>query len=256
MKKPSFKINDLIRLLIKFYFWIPSRVIPIQNLIQILFDLIKRGSGTIPTYELLNFNAEINKFDTGLLGKLSIASDVGIVIQGPIRNEFNFTLQMVEYYLREFKCTEIVLSTWISEDLKLFREIESQYGNFHVVAQEKPLNQGISNINLQIASTFTGLRTLEDLGVKFAIKIRTDQCMFDKFAITKLKHLFDSENLNNNARKKIIILSLGTFLFRPYGPSDFFQFGSISDLLAFWDLPFDERADIDSAFKEKQFTLR
>lgn len=253
LQKNKFGLKYALTYLIQGYLWLPFRFVPFSKLVEILFGLYRKQQIKYPIYDLLDFNVETNATENPQLNRVSGA---GIVIQGPIRKEFDFSYRMINYYLKVFKDVEIVLSTWDNEELKIFKELESKYLNFHIVSQKVPSQPGISNINLQITSTLAGLKKLEQLGVQFATKIRTDQGMFDPFAIIKLKHLFNTESLNNNGVHRIVVLSLGTFLFRPYGVSDFFQFGFLRDLLTYWDVPFDYRKVEDLRVVGWDFTLR
>jgi hypothetical protein len=118
--------------------------------------------------------------------------------------------------------------------------------------QKKPQNPGISNINLQINSTKVGLEKLQELKIKYAVKTRTDQCMFDPFALVKLMDYYKSDE--NQSR--IAVMSLGSFLFRPYGPSDFFQFGLLEVLNEFWSVKHDDRLPADDFVFTEATSLR
>ena len=253
LERNTFGLKFMLTSLLQGYLWIPTRLVPITKLVEIMFNFYRKQQMKYPTYDVFDFAVEKNGLQNSHLNRVSGA---GIVIQGAIREEFDFSYRILDYYLQVFDNVQIVLSTWDGEELKKFRELESKHLNFHIIAQQIPSEPGISNINLQILSTLAGLKKLEELGVQFAIKTRTDQCMFDPFAIIKLKHLFSSESSNENGVQKIIVLSLGTFLFRPYGVSDFFQFGSIRDLLTYWDVPLDYRKIVDLGIDGWDFTLR
>ena len=85
---------------------------------------------------------------------------VGILIQGPI-GDVNFINDMVRIYETNFPSSRIVLSTWKDESkISEVRETE----NLTIIENERPKNSGISNVNLQTVSTFSGIKTLRDLG--------------------------------------------------------------------------------------------
>jgi hypothetical protein len=176
------------------------------------------------------------------LTKIIKNPQIGIVIQGPIRHDFDFTLQTVTLYLTNFQESPIVLSTWDDEDISAFLTLAAENSNFYIVTQSKPSNPGIRNINLQISSTLAGLKKLEALKSKYAIKTRTDQCFFDPLALVKLKNAYTIYS----KEQRILVLSLNSFLFRPYGASDLFQFGLIEILVEFWSASPDSRLPVDN----------
>jgi hypothetical protein len=214
--------------------------------------IYRKYSLTIPTFSDRAFGQISNGLSDFGLSEFSNKFDVGIVVQGPIRHENGFTLQTIKMYLLNFPDTQVVLSTWDGEDIEAFQLIATKNSNFHIVSQKKPQNPSVSNINLQISSTLAGLEKLKTLKTKYAIKTRTDQCMFDSQAIVKLIHrykIYPSE-------QRIMILSLGSFLFRPYGASDFFQFGLIKLLEEYWSLPHDSRLPSEVFVFTKTSSLR
>ena len=223
--------------LLRAYFWLPARLIPLQSSMDEFFHIYRKYSPTIPTFSERTFgqiSSGLSKFG---LNEFTTNCDVGIVVQGPIRHENSFTLKTIEMYLHNFPDTPIILSTWDDEEIEAFRLIAGKNSNLHIIVQKKPQNPSVSNINLQISSTLSGLKKLKTLKKRYAIKTRTDQCMFDSLAIVKLISRYKTDP----DQQKIIILSLGSFLFRPYGASDFFQFGLIELLEEYWSLPHDSR---------------
>ena len=234
-------MSKIPRNLLGAFFWLPARFIPLQASMDEFLRFYRKYSLTVTTYNERTFGQISNGLSNFGLNELTINCDVGIVVQGPIRHENGFTLKTIEMYLLNFPDTPVVLSTWDDEEIEPFHLIASKNSNFHVIAQKKPQNPGVSNINLQISSTQVGLKKLKTFKKKYAIKTRTDQCMFDSLAIIKLISRYQ---VNPN-EQRIMILSLGTFLFRPYGASDFFQFGLVELLEEYWKLPQDSRLPDD-----------
>ena len=202
-----------------------------------LFSMYREDVSVVPTFSFHHFGILENMTESRKLRDLIKVPEVGIVVQGPIRHEYSFTLQTIKTYLLNFPDSQIILSTWNDEDINSFIPLTSENPNLHIITQEKPNNPGISNINLQICSTTVGLQKLKTMGIAYAIKTRTDQCMFDPLALIKLKDIYTQYAKNS----KIITLSLGSFLFRPYGVSDFFQFGLTESLDKFWNVAHDHR---------------
>lgn len=216
---------------------IKSKLFPFNFIIERLFILYRKNAQNYPVYGIYSFSPVKEFPPNNEVRFLQSYDDIGIILQGPIKHDFSFTYRTVVLYLSNFGGCQVVLSTWEDEDLSAFQELIESNGNFHLVLNEKPINEGISHINFQIHSTIAGIKKMEQLGIKYSIKSRTDQCMFDPFALIKLRDFF----LSLERPEKLIFLSLGTFLFRPYSPSDFFQFGLTSSVKEYWDLPLDAR---------------
>ena len=106
---------------------------------------------------------------------------------------------------------------------------------------KKPINPGISNINLQIESSRNGLRLAKELNCEFGIKTRSDQAFLNANSIALLHFELYNAKQAYNRNERIVAVSLDTFVFRPYGISDMFHFGRIETLLAFWEIDLDVR---------------
>jgi hypothetical protein len=167
---------------------------------------------------------------------------LGIVIQGPVCVEGDFTSRVISRYLEIYPNALIIFSTWVGEEVKL-KDIDELKltSKFRIILNEKPPNPGFSNINLQIESTKNGLKLAKELNCEFAIKTRSDQAFLNVNSISLLHfELAQAEN-NYNKNERIVAVSLDTFLFRPYGVSDMFHFGRIETLLDFWEIDLDVR---------------
>jgi hypothetical protein len=144
----------------------------------------------------------------------------------------------------------------LSESKSAIKEIEKS--DISLVLSEKPKNRGISNINLQIVSTFNGINYAKINGAKFILKTRTDQRLYATNIyeyFRNLQSIFPPySNLMNN---RIIGISLNTFLYRMYGLSDILMFGQVDDILKFWSVNLDERdPDVTNHTSKKRETLR
>lgn len=165
----------------------------------------------------------------------------GIVIQGPILKENDFTLETCKIYKKIFNNNEkIILSTWKNEDLQYLKHFEDL--DIEIVLSEPPKFGGRANLNYQIISTLNGVKRAKVLGCKYVIKTRTDQ-RFYKTNITRdlfnlIKTFPLSKNYNLNTR--LVTLSFNSFKYRYYGITDMFIFGHIDDVMKYWDIPLDE----------------
>ena len=161
--------------------------------------------------------------------------EVGVVLQGSIAHKDDFTLESVKLYRRNFPNALIVVSTWNTESRADLKKIED--AGAQVVTQARPSNPGISNLNLQIASSRLGLEALEESGAKFAVKSRTDQRMYCDHALSLLLNLvsrYPITDPDTTQESRIVGCSLNTFFYRMYGLSDMFMFGAISDMVTYW----------------------
>ena len=182
-----------------------------------------------------------SKTGSGFLSKLS--KDIAIVIQGPLNNDNNFTFETIKLYKKNIPNAKIIFSTW---ELPKALERELKELNVSVIVNQKPKNPGIFNINLQIATSKSGILLAKKLGFKHVLKTRSDQRInhpnFDIYLFNLLSSFPLKSNITNQ-KERIIGLSLNTFKYRLYGISDMFLFGHIDDMLNYWDVEFDDRSD-------------
>lgn len=167
-------------------------------------------------------------------------SDLCIIMQGPIVSDDLLTELTIERYLHLFPRAHVILSSWSGEIPDTLRNIEANSEYFHIIENEKPEFAGISNVNLQIKSTASGIQMASKLGSLFVLKTRTDQEILDPQALVKIQSLFKSYG-KGPYTNRIIIGDRNTFIFRLYGVSDMFMFGHVSDLKKFWSCPYDSR---------------
>jgi hypothetical protein len=90
-------------------------------------------------------------------------SKVVTVIQGNIRPGFNEVLHAVQQF-----SDAVVLSTWRGEQHMVPK------GRFELVLSDPPIQQGITNRNMQRVSTVAGLKRAQEIGADFVLKWRTD----------------------------------------------------------------------------------
>jgi hypothetical protein len=178
-------------------------------------------------------------------------SDLIILIQGPIDDLVGIVNKIAQYQLT-YKNVKLVLSSWTSGSTKRDKEtkefILSSCGSpddVHILFGDKPKNSGIANINFQIRSTQNGLALADSLGRGHILKCRTDQILTHHNAISYLRELASKYGVNQDGEERIVCLSKNSFLFRPYSISDMVQYGSLSALNRFWNVPMDTRVPSD-----------
>ena len=170
-------------------------------------------------------------------------SDVGIVVQGPISNNI---VKMIDDYQSVWHGVQIIISTWKDEDPGLLDDLMKK--DINVVTSTKPPYNGISNVNYQIVSTLSGIKLAQKLGVRYCLKTRTDQRIYNQQVMkymVSLLHDFPVET-STGQNMRLITMSFNTFKFRLYGITDMFMFGEISDMLNYWDCSLDNRRITDS----------
>jgi len=88
------------------------------------------------------------------------------------------------------------------------------------------------------------LKKAEELGATYALLTRTDQRIYATDAYPFLLGLTESFPIaaGTPQQKRIVALGFSTIKYRTYSLNDMFFFGTISDLLLYWDIPHDTRA--------------
>ena len=229
--------------------------------VDILFESINLNSKEIYTYEththdligLPYFNSSIEVKGSSIVNDPKTT----IVMQGPINHKSDFTKKTVLHYLNTYKSTNLVLSTWENENIDVFAGVLENpmfKSRFTIIQSQKPEYVGISNINLQIVSTQTGIRHAAKNQTKYLLKTRTDQCMFSKLSLQYLESLVEMYP-SYDGSTRILSSSQGTFLLRPYGISDMITFGEFDKVSNFWNVNQDMRKISDLPFPEPK-TLR
>jgi hypothetical protein len=192
-------------------------------------------------YQLLNKNNH-SMSDYGSV-KSHTTEVFAIVLQGPLLEEDDFTIETIKLYRKLFPLAIIILSTW---HINKNRQAILSNLDVNYIENALPENPGIANINMQIQTTKSGLLLAKKLGAQFAIKTRTDQRIYHPSLYVYLLNLLNAYPLTEKSdvqKERLIGVSLGTFKFRMYGLSDMFLFGLIDDMLLYWNIPFDRRID-------------
>jgi hypothetical protein len=177
-----------------------------------------------------------------------------VLIQGAVSLDSRFESRTIKHYLGSNSKQEILISTWDDEASRNLQKEFEKIGNVHFLFNEAPENRGPVNINLQITNTKNGLLAAANNGHKYVVKTRTDQCMMHPRAIENLLTIHNEHQTSETS--KLVINSLNTFLFRPYGASDMLHFGEIEQLLKYWNAPLDVRNEDEYDLNIEGATLR
>ncbi len=165
----------------------------------------------------------------------------GIVLQGPIRREEDFTLNTVRLYRRHFPQAAIVVSTWDSEDGAALEQMRGAGAT--ILTSALPAVRGPGNVNCQIVSTFAGVNWCRGQGVFHILKTRTDQRLYAPNALDFMRATLEAFPLRPGLtqRARILGISHDSFKFRLYGLGDHLLFGTTDDMQAFWSVAQDMR---------------
>ena len=169
-----------------------------------------------------------------------LQKNIAIVMQGPVILKENFTYQTLNIYKKRFPKTKLILSTWDDTDPKVVEKFKEM--DVEVVLNNKPDYFGISNINLQIKTTVSGIRKAKEDGSEYCLKTRTDQRLYKHDFLQFMLSIISLYKINHPILKeRLITCSLNTFKYRLYGVTDMFMFGNIDDMLLYWNAKFDMR---------------
>lgn len=184
----------------------------------------------------LTFHLRPKKFeDFYLESTCEIEDKIGIVIQGPIRENFDFLKNSIKIYEKIFKNSYIIISTWDTENQNQINSLSSD--KVHIIFNKEP-KKSISNVDHQTLSTYEGLRYLLNKNIKYALKTRADirinKNNLESFLISLIKH-FKIRKENKLINSRIIVPSINTYKYRLYSLTDIVMFGEITDLILYFD---------------------
>ena len=157
-----------------------------------------------------------------------------IVLQGPLAQKDDFTIETLLLYRRHFPHCPLILSTWQDTEAKQLDAVRAL--GVDVVLSEKPSIAGICNVNMQLVSAAAGMRAASLKDVQWVMKTRTDQRLYHPDAVAYLVAL--AKNFPPAAgvcqRHRIIGVGQGSLKFAPYHVTDQTVFGHVEDMLTYW----------------------
>lgn len=179
--------------------------------------------------------------EVGIFSKHTMENKVGIVIQGPIKREEQFTLETVKLYSKLYPGCIIIVSTWEDEDN--LEEFEA-YGAY-VVRNCKPLHPGYGNAAFQTISSYNGLKLGKELGCEYLCKTRTDQRFYLPDMFHYLNNMLERFPLRIESiqKKRLVAVDITTMpsKIRLYNVCDMFIYGIADDVLNYFSCPIDDR---------------
>jgi hypothetical protein len=152
---------------------------------------------------------------------------IDIVIQGKYED---YTNKIIEEYLKISLVNSIIVSCWEDDDENTFYDDRVKF-----IRNKYPSTPGTSNKNLQIVSSFSGLKECTS---KYTIKTRSDQKYSFDTIIRFYKFFID--NYQDNI---IFVNTIESGLL--FHPSDHFYFGKTEDMISLFDIPLEYNSLID-----------
>lgn len=171
-------------------------------------------------------------------------SDFAIILQGPVAEKDNFTLNSVRMYRKYYDGVRIIVSTWKDVDADTVAGIKEE--GAEVILNEYPGVNPAGNLNYQLTTSLAGVRRAREMGVKYALKTRTDQRYYNPCALSMLQGIYQEG--------KVIFLGgiFNSFYGRPFYLSDFFAYGSIEELKILYSCDFDTDEAVKTRTEAKQ----
>lgn len=184
-------------------------------------------------------------------------SDFAIVIQGPIKEKNNFTLETVRLYKKNYPECIVILSTWKNSIPTSVIDDFIKSGAV-VLLNEKPIVSGSHNVNFQIVSALSGVLEAEKRECRFVLKTRTDQRMYSPNALDILKNYLIMYPVDNSLQAKGRIIEPGITVckYRIWSMCDMFQFGYTDDMKRMWSVKLDARNRTQQEFSSKRYLVK
>jgi hypothetical protein len=164
---------------------------------------------------------------------------IALVIQGPILEADDFTLQTVRYYRRVCPDMTVILSTW--EDGPADAIHQCREAGAEVVLSPMPPIRGRANVNCQTTSTRAGIQRAGELGAQFVAKTRSDHRLYGVHCLYGLPGMLAAFPIKADSGQaaRLVISTFHTFKYSPLAACDQFMFGALADMRTFWSPPSD-----------------
>jgi hypothetical protein len=203
-------------------------------------SLVKNEKGflidlTLNNYLTYHLRPKLSQ-DFDLESTCEISEKFAVIIQGPIKENSDFLKHTLKIYKKIFKNSLIIVSTWEDENKELIEELHGE--NIHIIlSDDKEIKKSRSNINKQIISTNVALNFAKTQNVKYCLKTRTDQRIYNNNLETFLISLLKTFPVKENKliKSRILVPPMGTFKFFLYHLTDLMMFGETQDLINYWD---------------------
>lgn len=169
---------------------------------------------------------------------MNIDEKVDVVIQGPYTD---FTDSLSDHYLKLPFVNNVIVSCWES-DKESIKKRRVKY-----VRNKYPCSPGTDNKNLQIVSSFNGLKECQ---TKFSVKIRSDQKFTHESMIGMYNFFMENNERNLNfkydfekPRNRIFVA--GHYPYLLFSFRDHIFWGHTDDLIDLFDIPLEQNSLVD-----------
>jgi hypothetical protein len=187
---------------------------------------------------------------------------IAIVIQGPIEN-FDFTLETIKFYSKNFKNVKIIISTWkglSKRKINLIKRLNAHFVENTIPSKDSKKNWVGGNLNNQIITTREGIKLAKNIKCDYVLKTRADQRIYNNNIFHHLINLLEyfpvKKKYLNTLNQRIISINFDALLLRHYGISDILQFGKTTDMFNFWNVDFFLKSQLHSlSLKNKSIFL-
>tara|TARA_B100000902_G_scaffold101940_1_gene104321 strand:+ start:9419 stop:11488 length:2070 start_codon:yes stop_codon:yes gene_type:complete len=153
-----------------------------------------------------------------------------IVIQGKYDD---YVDELAAHYKQLYFINNVIISCWKDD------KQSSEKDRVRFVRSEIPIDPGTGNRNLQIESSYAGIKSAE---TEYVIKVRSDQ-KYTHESLTQMYNFFMKNKErsitfeSNDAKPKNSIITGGIFSPFPFHPRDHIFFGNKSDLIDLFEIP-------------------
>lgn len=214
---------------------------------------MKACLGAVKTYKWTIFRENLLHQELSGISCLHGYANVGIVYQGPVLHEDDFTIESILMLREQYPDIKIVLSTWIGE-LTVLEKKTLMRAQCHIIeneslpAEDKGEGEKVGHMNNQIYSSYVGLSYLQALDVQYAMKIRADIRIYKYDFIPYLLNMIKLFPVGTSKLKnRLVNIAFSNSLFGvPFHMSDFIWFGQMDDILAMYDVP--QRTDDEMTY--------
>ena len=234
-----FVLIILVIISILIYFFLKKKILLI---VQLFAKILHLGEHFF-LFKLFNKNLIISsKKFTNKKNNFKIA----IIIQGPIIDKSNFTIETINFYLHNYPFAPIIVSTWEGDAKKIKKIFKKEINKkIYLILNKIPKYSGYKNINLQAVSTKNAINFAKKLRCKYVLKTRSDIRIYSKNFNEYLFNLIKFYKLKYKIKKQKerIISTSFTLRYRLYAVSDLVMFGNANDLYNYFDVLTDIKID-------------
>jgi hypothetical protein len=159
--------------------------------------------------------------------EVSESEKMDIVLQGKYEE---YTDEIIDEYLRVPFVNNVIVSCWDDDRPEHYHSSKVKY-----VRSVYPLSSGTCNKNLQITTSFAGIKLCK---TKFSAKMRSDQ----KYNYNSMVNMYEFL-MENHTEGKIFVA--GMFPYLLFHPRDHIYWGTTENLYQLFDIPLEYNSLID-----------